>query len=54
MERKEGATNIGWWLTTRGGRTIADLKEDEKGKKYVLMGDGNGGLEKVYAPKEEK
>lgn len=42
-----------WWLRTRGGRTEMDVLIDEVGAKFVYMGDGNGGLERVYIPSEE-
>ena len=35
------------WLNGCGGRTMASLKKDSIGR-YVLMGDGKTGLEKVY------
>ena len=41
------------WLYVRGGRDENDIKKDELGQ-YVLMGDGNKGLEKVYIPKDLK
>lgn len=38
------------WLKSKGGRNSSDVEKDEKGL-YILMGDGNGGLKKVYIPK---
>ena len=52
VERNFGT--IHYWLYSRGGRDEKDLMQDNGGKKYVLMGDGDGGLEKVYIPKELK
>jgi len=37
------------WLYTRGGRNEGDVRTDENGF-YVLMGDGAGGMKKVYLP----
>lgn len=47
VERK--FSSVGEWLDSRGGRTPKDVV-DEKGRKHVLMGDGNGGLVKVRVP----
>ena len=52
VERSFGT--IHYWLYSRGGRDEKDLVKDNKGKKYVLMGDGNGGLMEVYVPAELK
>jgi hypothetical protein len=41
-----------WWLIIHGGRTYKDVMVDRNGK-YVMMGDGNGGDEKVYLPDTE-
>lgn len=38
------------WLNSRGGRTMKDVLEDEKGL-YVLMSVGRNYNEKVYLPK---
>lgn len=40
---------VKWWLNSRGGRTLDDLKKDDLGY-YVFMGDGKGGECKVYLP----
>jgi hypothetical protein len=39
----------GWWLNTRGGRTIEDVKTDEQGE-YVFMQKGDRGQDKVHIP----
>lgn len=38
------------WLRSRGDRRAEDVMEDAEGRKYVLMGDGERGLKKVYIP----
>lgn len=38
------------WLTSRGDRDKDDLKKNERGKKYVLMTNGFGEMERVYLP----
>jgi len=38
------------WLDDRGGRTVNDVLQDNKGL-YVLMSDGHGGEQKIYLPK---
>ena len=52
VERSFGT--IHYWLYSRGGRDEKDIIKDNKGKKYILMGDGNGGLMEVYVPAELK
>lgn len=38
------------WLWRRGGRSEKDVLQDPDGKKFVYMGDGVGGVVKVYLP----
>lgn len=37
------------WLRQHGGRNASDVEEDKYGV-YVWMGNGYGGLMKVYLP----
>ena len=42
------------WVSSRGGRTIADVLEDEKGDRYVMMWSGPNKEEvRVYIPDEK-
>lgn len=43
------------WLETHGGRVEADVIRDTVSEKlYVLMGNGGGGLVRVYLPLSEE
>jgi hypothetical protein len=39
-----------WWLTGAGARTMSDVEKEEDEDEFVLMGDGSGGMKKVFLP----